>query len=809
MWADLPLRVKIPVLVVGFALIGMLMVAFASGVNAATAINALGRERLSAIAESRANELERYLTGIEDDLRSIASSRTAIAAVQAFDAAYQEIAAAGDPTRILKRAYITQNPNPLGEKHRLDRADTGFAYDAAHAAHHPWFRAHMERNGYYDVFLFNTAGDLVYSVFKEEDYATNFADGGGEWAETDLGRAFRAANTARANETSFFDFQPYAPSYDAPASFISTPIFEGSRRIGVLVYQMPIDAINALMGETEGLGETGETVIVGADGLLRNDSRFTEENDILSARVDADIVTATIAGDSGFSARETFKGASVAAASGLVDFKGVRWAVLAVQTRNEQQAPVRAIIAAITLTVIIALIAFAAAGVFASRTLTAPIGRVLAALNAAIGGAADNTAEADAGRADEIGALARAVSAFQKSLAEQKRLEAERRDRDALEKRRQAELEMLITAFRKEVSAAMETVGSQVARMSEAASKVTEVSAKASHTAENSSHSSQEASNAVASVATAAHELVGSIREIAQQTETANRTVEAAVGVTQRTDGDVKQLAEAAAKIGEVVELINSIAEQTNLLALNATIEAARAGEAGKGFAVVAQEVKALASQTAKATGSIGQQITEVQNSTRSTVAALEEITRSIRGVEEVSGAIAAAIEEQNAVSGTISASITTASDGTRQAASGTEQVARAIAETAHSADQVSEASDTLSRTSQTLRDTIDKFLAAVAMDLEERRNPNRVSMRVPVVAHAGGRRVETTTVDISESGAHLLGLLDLEPGARLEIEIAGERKPATVKRVDGVGVGAAFDTPLARIPGSMENKAA
>lgn len=153
MWADLPLRVKIPALVVGFAFVGMLMVAFASGLNAVSAINQLDRERLGALAEGRANELSRYLDSVEADLRSTAESPAVIEAVQRFDAAYTEIARQTDAVDVLKTAYITDNPNPLGEKHRLDRAATGFAYDDEHAAYHPWFRTHLEAHGYYDVFV--------------------------------------------------------------------------------------------------------------------------------------------------------------------------------------------------------------------------------------------------------------------------------------------------------------------------------------------------------------------------------------------------------------------------------------------------------------------------------------------------------------------------------------------------------------------------------------------------------------------------------------------------------------------------------
>jgi len=141
----------------------------------------------------------------------------------------------------------------------LDSASAGTRYDFAHARYHPVFRDLLLARQYYDIFLFNNQGDLVYTVFKELDYATNFASGGGEWAGTDLGNAFRSAINGAPGSMNFFDFKPYGPSYGAPAAFLSTPIVDGNgRNVGVVAFQMPIDKINAMMQDSTGLGETGE-----------------------------------------------------------------------------------------------------------------------------------------------------------------------------------------------------------------------------------------------------------------------------------------------------------------------------------------------------------------------------------------------------------------------------------------------------------------------------------------------------------------------------------------------------------------------
>ncbi|MCR9129247.1 MAG: methyl-accepting chemotaxis protein [Alphaproteobacteria bacterium] len=805
-WSNLKIKIKLPLLIVGFALVGMTAVAAVSALQTRASLGAIAMNRLEAAAELRAHELERYLAGIEGDLTSLAESPSTLDALSEFDAAFQALERAGDATTALKRAYITDNPNPLGEKHRLDAAPGGTEYDAVHARYHPWMRAHLEARGYYDMFLFNTGGDLVYSVFKEEDFATNFREGGGEWAASDLGRAFRAGMAAREGRTAFFDFAPYAPSHGAPASFIATPLFENGARVGVLVFQMPIDAINTIMSEDGGLGASGETLLIGADGLLRNDSRLTEGNDILQARLNLDIAQDAVAsGRRGSTASARFGERQVGAAVTALEFGGVRWAVAAVQDTAEKNAPVNALLWGAMLTLLIGSALFAALGYLASTTLTGPLGRVIEALDAVTAGRTSAQADAEARRGDEIGALARAVEGFQRNLIQQKHMQAEQRSRDDIDRRRQAELEALVREFQAAVSEVMETVNGEVGRMASAADEVSAVSAGANASAEESTAASERASEAVAAVSAAAQELAASIGEIARQTETATTTVSETVRLTERTDAQVKQLSEAAQRISEVVDLINAIAEQTNLLALNATIEAARAGDAGKGFAVVAQEVKALAEQTSRATGDIAAQISSVQQSTGGAVEALAEITSSIRRVEEVSGAIATAIEEQNAVTNEISSAITTASDGTQRSASETGRAAEAISTTAAKAGEVREAASTLGGARSRLQETIDRFLAAVACDVEDRRDDIRLDVQEAVVIDESGRQVSAVASNLSLTGAFVEGVDHLGEGARVTLKFQDRTAVrARVVRCTGHGLGLEFETPLARLPGVL-----
>ena len=187
-----------------------------------------------------------------------------------------------------------------------------------------------------------------------------------------------------------------------------------------------------------------------------------------------------------------------------------------------------------------------------------------------------------------------------------------------------------------------------------------------------------------------------------------------AVGQARSTNDRVSELSKAVGRIGDVVELINTIAEQTNLLALNATIEAARAGEAGRGFAVVASEVKALAEQTSKATGEIGQQISGIQAATQESVNAIKAISGTIEKLSEISSSIAAAVEEQGAATQEISRNVQQAAEGTRQVSSNITDVQRGAAETGSASTQVLSAAQSLSGDSNRLNREVDKFLDSV-----------------------------------------------------------------------------------------------
>jgi methyl-accepting chemotaxis protein len=318
-------------------------------------------------------------------------------------------------------------------------------------------------------------------------------------------------------------------------------------------------------------------------------------------------------------------------------------------------------------------------------------------------------------RKDEIGEMAGSIEVFKNSMLDAERLRAEQLELEQRQvQQRKADMHRLAGEFEAAVGEIVETVSSASTELEASAGTLTSTAEHAQQLATTVASASEEASTNVQSVASATEELSSSVTEISRQVQASARMASQAVDQARTTTEKVGALSKAAARIGDVVELINTIAGQTNLLALNATIEAARAGEAGRGFAVVASEVKALAEQTAKATGEIGQQISSIQAATQDSVRAINEISGTIEQLSEVSSTIAAAVEEQGAATQEISRNIQQAAQGTELVSPKISNVQRGATETGSASTQVLSFAQSLSTESNRLKREVDRFLLTV-----------------------------------------------------------------------------------------------
>jgi methyl-accepting chemotaxis protein len=317
-------------------------------------------------------------------------------------------------------------------------------------------------------------------------------------------------------------------------------------------------------------------------------------------------------------------------------------------------------------------------------------------------------------RADEIGAMAGSLQVFKEALiAKSTADEAAAVEADAKIQRGQR-VDRITRDFESMIGEIVEIVSSASAELEVSAATLTSNAERSEQLTTVVAAASEEASTDVQSVASATEEMASSVNEISRQVQDSARIASEAVEQAQKTNDRVGELAEAAVRIGDVVELINTIAGQTNLLALNATIEAARAGEAGRGFAVVASEVKALAQQTAKATGEISQQISGIQAATQESVGAIKEIGDTIARMSEIASTIAAAVEEQGAATQEISRNVQQAAHGTQQVSSNITDVQRGASETGSASSQVFSAAKSLSGESSRLKREVSKFLNSV-----------------------------------------------------------------------------------------------
>ncbi|CCD85351.1 putative methyl-accepting chemotaxis receptor/sensory transducer precursor [Bradyrhizobium sp. ORS 285] len=367
----------------------------------------------------------------------------------------------------------------------------------------------------------------------------------------------------------------------------------------------------------------------------------------------------------------------------------------------------------VTSIILAAIAAGIAVGFYLVQDVSSGIASIIRPMQAL--GQGDLSAEVPhRGEPTEMGAMADTLQVFKEALIA-------KRDADALAARdaeakieRGRRVDNITRQFETTIGEIVQTVSSASTELEHSAGALSSTASRSQEISTQVAAASEEASTNVQSVASATEELSSSITEISRQVQESARMAQEAVSQARQTNDRVGELSKAAARIGDVVELINSIAGQTNLLALNATIEAARAGEAGRGFAVVASEVKALAEQTAKATGEIGQQIGSIQAATQESVGAIRDISGTIERLSEISSAIAAAVEEQGAATQEISRNVQQASHGTQQVSANVADVQRGAAETGQASTHVLGAAKSLATDSDRLKREVASFLQSV-----------------------------------------------------------------------------------------------
>lgn len=424
---SLKISAKLPLIIIGFVAITILVMAVANATMNNRIIRDSAKETLTSLATLKATGIKSFLANIDRDLRFQGTSATTSQAVIALTDGYMAL---DNPEELLRRVYITENQFPPGERQNLVKADTGSSYGFIHAIYHPHFETLLREMGLYDIFLIDPQGNLVYSVVKENDFATNLNTG--QWKDSGLANAFRQAmENDRDAPSVFVDFEPYEPSALAPAAFISRPIFnEQGDLLGVLAYQMPSERLSAASRTLEGMGASADGFLVGADGFMRTDSLQTDTNDVLAVEVQNDAVTAGFNGESGLFETTGYQGKPVIGYVTPIDFLGTRWVLMVQEDSADVFEGARR---SIRSTLVISGVIFLAVLVLSlllARSFSRPISQLTEAVNAVADGDLTTDVPGTA-RADEIGDLARSAEVFRNNAREMQRLSEEQKAANA------------------------------------------------------------------------------------------------------------------------------------------------------------------------------------------------------------------------------------------------------------------------------------------------------------------------------------------------------------------------------------------
>jgi methyl-accepting chemotaxis protein len=613
----------------------------------------------------------------------------------------------------LQYAYISANPNPLGSKHLLDKPDDASSYGRLHEQIHPIIRNYLEKFGYYDIFLIDSeTGDIVYSVFKELDYSTSLKDG--PYADSNFAEAFRKANSAAKGEVVIVDYQRYTPSYEAPAGFIASPVYDGNRKLGVAIFQFPIDRLNSIMTQRDGLGETGESYLVGEDLLMRSDSYLAPDTHSVRAsfdhpdtgRVDTTATQKALAGEKGSEIVIDYNGNPVLSSFTPINFPGLNWAVLAEIDEAEAFAPIRALRWTVLIILAVSILVVIIVALWITGSITKPVAAAVEMIKSLENG--DLSKRLSMSREDEIGEMARVMDSFADSLQKEVVTPLQNLANGDLtfSVAPRGQNDQLRSALQKlgddlnQILLQLLTAGQQI---DSGSTQVADASQTLSQGATESAASLQQISSSM--------NVIGSqtshSAENADQANTLTSKARSAATVgSQRMEEMVSAMADinaAGHDIAKIIKVIDEIAFQTNLLALNAAVEAARAGQHGKGFAVVAEEVRNLAARSAKAASETAEliegSVEKADNGMRiaeGTAEALNEIVTEISKCSNLISEIAVASNEQ--------------AQGVSQVNIGLQQIDQVIQQNTASAEESAATSEELSSQASHLQDLLQRF---------------------------------------------------------------------------------------------------
>lgn len=418
---------KLPLIMVVLVALSTGVSGFISYKSERAALETQGKALLEALVAGRAQSIEGLFNANLADLNVTAARGSTARAVNGFTRAWRVLGQ--DQMEILQRLYITDNPHPVGQRQNLNWAGDDSTWSTVHAQAHAEFRAMQQNYGYNDIFLFDLEGNLIYSVFKENDFATNVVSG--EWKDTGLARAFNEAIGLPAGEFSFVDFSTYGPSNGAAASFLAQPVYDRQgKRLGVIAYQLPGGHISNLTNLDTGLGETGEVYVVGGDYLLRSDSRFSDDVQVMQVEARSEAAELALSGNFGTMKGIGRSGQPVFMSYGSMTILGTTWAIIAEKDQAEIFELTADLVRKLAIQSLLIILGVSVIAFFVSRSLSTPLGRVASAMKQ-ISESKFDIDVPSTDRGDEIGGIARTLADFRESLVEAEKVQFESQFRGA------------------------------------------------------------------------------------------------------------------------------------------------------------------------------------------------------------------------------------------------------------------------------------------------------------------------------------------------------------------------------------------
>lgn len=619
MLKNISIAKKLPALFAALTTVSVVSVGLLSYMEMASSMKEDVLAKVIATEAAIGNSFDKTFLRVDADLEVMSQSNVTQDALVRLGAGFENIAKGGDnPRDFLQKSYISTSPFPEGERHKLDSVDDGSYYSKFHPKYHGWFRNIMVEYGYYDIFLVSQTGDVVYSVYKEGDFAENISSS--KLRNSGLAKAVMKAQ--ETGEKSMTDFEPYEPSFGTLAAFSAVPVYDQyENMLGVLAVQLQPEPFKAILEEDTGYNFPNQAFILGSDQKIRfsvgTDPKADENNPEFFVGTEVGRL-ASSDGSGAVIVEHPVTGEKWVTAYGQHSQHGVDMAIVWQARYDDAMSALTNLRNQVILVGVVTLIIVTMIGFFIARSISAPLQNLQKGLQRFVQ-TGDLTIRVGTDAKDEVGQSTRAVDEImemtQRAMAQIK--SSNDTSVEAAEKMRSAAQVM---------SANAETQSSSVEELS---SSVEETESQVRSNAE----SAREANDLV----------VGTSRIVEDGKEKINRMVES-----------MDNIKSSSADIAKIIKVIDEIAFQTNLLALNAAVEAARAGQHGRGFAVVAAEVRNLAGRSAKAAQETSELIVgsskrveagvEVSSQARE---AFDKIAGDISQVTDLVGKIAMASDEQ------------------------------------------------------------------------------------------------------------------------------------------------------------------